>query len=71
MAKQNIFDNDEFFKGYKSLRDKEVNTLADAGFKIVKMAEPYPTEELVDKYPEYYDLYHRPDFLFVKAVKQS
>ena len=46
-----------------------VNTLCDAGFRILKMAEPYPTEELVRKYPEYYDLYHKPDFLFVKAVK--
>ena len=46
-----------------------VNTLADAGFKILKMAEPYPTEEIVQKYPEYYDLYHKPDFLFVKAAK--
>ena len=46
-----------------------VNTLCDAGFRIVKMAEPYPTEELVKKYPEYYDLYHKPDFLFVKAAK--
>ena len=47
-----------------------VNTLADSGFRILKMTEPYPTEELVQKYPEYYDLYHKPDFLFVKAVKQ-
>lgn len=46
-----------------------VNTLADTGFKILKMEEPYPTEELVQKYPEYYDLYHKPDFLFVKALK--
>ncbi|MCR5432454.1 MAG: class I SAM-dependent methyltransferase [Lachnospiraceae bacterium] len=46
-----------------------VNTLCDAGFRILKMAEPYPTEELVKKYPEYYDLYHKPDFLFVKVVK--
>ena len=46
-----------------------VNTLANAGFRILQMAEPYPTEELVQKYPEYYDLYHKPDFLFVKSVK--
>jgi ubiquinone/menaquinone biosynthesis C-methylase UbiE len=46
-----------------------VNTLCDAGFRILKMAEPYPTEELVKKYPEYYDLYHKPDFLFVKVEK--
>ncbi len=47
-----------------------INTLADNGFRIIKIDEPYPTEELVAKYPEYYDLYHKPDFLFVKAEKQ-
>lgn len=46
-----------------------VNTLADNGFRIVRMDEPYPTEELVAKYPEYYDLFHKPDFPFVKAAK--
>ena len=46
-----------------------INTLSDTGFRILKIAEPYPTEELVRKYPEYYDLYHKPDFLFVKSVK--
>ena len=46
-----------------------VNILADTGFRILKMAEPCPTEEILHKYPEYYDLYHKPDFLFVKAVK--
>ncbi len=46
-----------------------VNTLTDTGFKILKMVEPCPTEEIVNKYPEYCDLYHKPDFLFVKAVK--
>ena len=45
------------------------NTLSDTGFRILKIAEPYPAEELVRKYPEYYDLYHKPDFLFVKSVK--
>lgn len=46
-----------------------VNTLADAGFMILKMAEPYPTPEIHNNYPEYDDLYHKPDFLFVKSVK--
>jgi ubiquinone/menaquinone biosynthesis C-methylase UbiE len=46
-----------------------VNTLADNGFSIKKMVEPYPTEEILQKYPEYYDNFHKPDFLFVKAVK--
>ena len=67
------FDSTWFVDGvqkYHRMFSTIVNTLADAGFKIVKMAEPYPSEELVKKYPEYYDLYHKPDFLFVKSVKE-
>ena len=59
----------EGIQRYHRMFSTIVNTLADNGFKILKMAEPYPTEELVEKYPEYYDLYHKPDFLFVKAQK--
>lgn len=46
-----------------------VNTLADAGFMMLKMAEPFPTPEIHNNYPEYDDLYHKPDFLFVRSVK--
>ena len=46
-----------------------VNTLADSGFRILKMVEPYPTEEILQEHPEYYDLYHKPDFLIIKAIK--
>lgn len=46
-----------------------INTLTDNGFRILKIDEPYPTAELVEKYPDYSDLYHKPDFLFVKAMK--
>ncbi len=46
-----------------------VNTLTDNGFTILRMEEPYPTDEIIRKYPEYYDNYHKPDFLFVKAAK--
>ena len=46
-----------------------INDLIDAGFVIEKLTEPLPTEELIKKYPDYYDLYHRPDFLLVKAKK--
>lgn len=59
----------EGIQRYHRMFSTIVNTLAENGFKILKMAEPYPTEELVEKYPEYYDLYHKPDFLFVKAQK--
>lgn len=46
-----------------------VNTLVKSGFTIEEMIEPVPTKELLEKYPEYGDLYHKPDFLLVKARK--
>ena len=45
------------------------NTLIDAGFIIEKMIEPLPTEELLEKYPDYEDLFHKPDFLLIRAKK--
>ncbi|MCR5802409.1 MAG: class I SAM-dependent methyltransferase [Lachnospiraceae bacterium] len=48
-----------------------INTLADTGFRIQRTVEPYPTEELAKKYPDYCDLYHKPDFLFVRASKEK
>lgn len=46
-----------------------VNTLIEAGFSIEKMIEPLPTEELLEKYPDYRDLLHKPDFLLIKTRK--
>ena len=46
-----------------------VNTLIETGFTIEKMIEPLPTEDLLKKYPEYKDLFHKPDFLLVKVRK--
>lgn len=46
-----------------------VNSLIEAGFAIEKMIEPLPTEELLERYPDYGDLFHKPDFLLVKAKK--
>ena len=46
-----------------------VNNLIQAGFTIEKMIEPLPSEELLQKYPDYADLFHKPDFLLVKAKK--
>lgn len=46
-----------------------INTLIEAGFTIEKMIEPLPTEELLAEHPEYKDLYHKPDFLLIKASK--
>ena len=47
-----------------------VNTLLEAGFSIEHMIEPLPTPELLESYPEYKDLFHKPDFLLLKVKKQ-
>ena len=46
-----------------------VNALIEAGFTIEKMMEPLPTEELLEKYPDYRDLFHKPDFLLIRVKK--
>ena len=46
-----------------------INTLIETGFKIEKIIEPLPTEELLKNFPEYKDLFHKPDFLLVKVSK--
>lgn len=46
-----------------------VNDLVEAGFSIERMIEPMPDEEMLKKHPEHEDLFHKPDFLLVKARK--
>ena len=46
-----------------------VIALIEAGFTIEKMIEPLPTEELLEKYPDYGDLFHKPDFLLIRVKK--
>ena len=47
-----------------------INTLAEEGFVVEKLEEPTPDEEILKKYPDYCDLFHRPDFLIVRAAKR-
>lgn len=47
-----------------------INTLIEEGFSIEKTLEPVPAKEILEKYPEYIDLFHKPDFLLVKAKKR-
>lgn len=44
-----------------------INTLIEVGFSIEKMIEPLPTDELLEKHPDYKDLFHKPDFLLLKV----
>lgn len=46
-----------------------INTLIEAGFTIEKLIEPLPTKEILMKYPDQADLFHKPDFLLVKVRK--
>lgn len=66
------YDYSWFVEGvqhYHRMFSTLINTLADAGFKIQKVAEPYPDKKLLEEYPEYYDNLHKPDFLFIRSVK--
>ena len=56
-------------KKYHRTFSSIVNTLIETGFKIEKLIEPLPTEDLLKKYPDYKDLFHKPDFLLVKCTK--
>ncbi len=56
-------------KKYHRMFSTVVNTLVEAGFYADKMIEPLPTKEILDKYPDYEDLFHKPDFLLVRAKK--
>lgn len=46
-----------------------INTLISAGFSIKQITEPVPLPEIAERYPEHQDLFHKPDFLLVKAEK--
>lgn len=48
-----------------------VNTLIESGFVIEKMIEPLPNDKLLEEYPQYKDLLHKPDFLLIKAKKTT
>ena len=56
-------------KKYHRTFSSIINTLIETGFTIEKMIEPLPTEDLLKKYPDYKDLFHKPDFLLVKVRK--
>ena len=58
-------------KKYHRIFSTIVNDLVETGFAIEKMIEPLPTEEILEQYPDYRDLFHKPDFLLVKVKKIS
>lgn len=56
-------------KKYHRMFSTIINTLIDTGFIIEKMIEPLPTEVILKEMPQYRDLYHKPDFMLIKARK--
>ncbi len=48
-----------------------LNTLIKTGFIVEQIAEPIPSDEIVEQYSEYKDNIHKPDFLLIKAKKQE
>ena len=46
-----------------------INTLINTGFSIERMIEPLPTDEILEQYPDYKDLFHKPDFLLLRVKK--
>lgn len=47
-----------------------INTLIEADLQIEKQMETVLTTEMLEAYPEYKDLLHKPDFLLVRAKKR-
>ena len=43
--------------------------LFNAGFSIERMPEPLPTDEILEQYSDYKDLFHKPDFLLLRVKK--
>jgi 2-polyprenyl-3-methyl-5-hydroxy-6-metoxy-1,4-benzoquinol methylase len=46
-----------------------INSLVTVGFRIEKMLEPIPSEEVMNRYPAYKKDIHKPDFWLIKVCK--
>ena len=58
-------------KKYHRTFSTMLNTLIQEGFCIESVTEPLLTIEILEKYPDYADLFHKPDFLLIKAGKKN
>lgn len=66
--RQSRFLDNDVIKYHRTIATY-VNALIDSGFSLMKLSEPQPTQETLDKYPEMRDETHRPIFLLISAVK--
>ncbi|MBG9987309.1 class I SAM-dependent methyltransferase [Facklamia sp. DSM 111018] len=58
-------------KKYHRTFSSIITTLIEGGFTIEKILEPLPDEAIIQRYPENYDLFHKPDFLIIKTKKKT
>ncbi len=59
----------EGIQKYHRMFSTIINTLTENGFTVERLIEPLPDEELLEKYPDQSDLFHKPDFLIVRSKK--
>jgi hypothetical protein len=65
--KARFLDND--VTKYHRTVATHVNALIESGFRIMKLSELQPTQEMLDKNPSWHDEIRRPIFLLIAAVK--
>jgi len=56
---------------YHRTIESYLNDLIDSGFRITRVSEPQPSQEVLDKHPEMQDETRRPIFLMIAAVKDK
>jgi SAM-dependent methyltransferase len=67
LRKTRFLGNDDVIKYHRTIAT-QVNTLIGAGFRITRLLEPPPAQEILNKHPEYKDELRRPLFLLIAAV---
>ncbi len=56
---------------YRRPLDKMINTIIESGFKLDRIIEPVPTEQLKEKSPKVYQhMSELPGFLCIRAIKE-
>ena len=60
-----IEDISKYHRTFSSI----INTLISSGFVIEEFVEPIADETIINDYPRFKDLIHKPDFLIIKVKK--
>lgn len=67
-SRQTSFLDNDVVKYHRTVAT-HMNALIESGFRITKVSEPQPTQEMLDKNPDMRDETRRPIFLMIAAVK--